>query len=736
MNTADRPLLLKGHSTPVQAVCFLGCDALATGSGTGLIKIWSLKDGSEKKSLIGHEDGITYLESSADGLWIGSASRDGTTRIWDAQTTREVFCKESVVHPPLISFFPDGPAALLGEGSSFSVISIPDGKVTTNLEIDDQTLEATIVAIDKKGERIAIGFSNGDVSFFTAEDGKSRQTISNNAGTIRHIQFLDDDMIAIVNSSRRLRILDTKKGLNSAEIRFPGWDVDAVHIDVKNRFIFFAGQSGKTQLFDLDSARCLAEFVSSLENEFVIITPEGYYLATRSNLRSVAFRFDHKSLPFEQFDLYFHRPDLVLSQIRSTETGLIENYRKAHKKRVSRLGNTSVQPDLMYQLPNVKLTKKLPLAVYEDEITLRLDASSVDSKHKHRVHVHCNDVPVFGANGLDFREVSLSENQEFNLKIKLAAGKNKIQIFVTDEKGHRSLYETSIVTSIKKVLEKPSLYVLCIGISDYKSREFTLKFASKDALDLANLFETQRTQYNSVKVKRLINNQSTKEAISNAKSFFQSSQVNDTVVIVFAGHGLLDEDSNYWFAPYDMEFGFPAKLGVSFKNIEELVDGIGARQRLILIDSCHSGEVDKIEKKQFQKLQTNRNSKNVQTIERGASRSITALETKYLEDLFTDLRRGTGAHIIAAAAGAQFAYEDDKYQNGIFSHAVKEALAKGKADKDFDGVILVTELKQYVNKRVAELSKKRQVPVSRRENTSQNFTVFSYEHNSDHVSNR
>jgi uncharacterized caspase-like protein len=93
-----------------------------------------------------------------------------------------------------------------------------------------------------------------------------------------------------------------------------------------------------------------------------------------------------------------------------------------------------------------------------------------------------------------------------------------------------------------------------------------------------------------------------------------------------------------------------------------------------------------------------------------------------MQELFADLRRGTGAVVIASAGGAEFALESEKWKNGVFTHAVLRGL-KGEADRNKDGRVQVSELRDFVEPVVRRLTAGRQVPTTRRENLALDFAV-------------
>jgi len=76
--------------------------------------------------------------------------------------------------------------------------------------------------------------------------------------------------------------------------------------------------------------------------------------------------------------------------------------------------------------------------------------------------------------------------------------------------------------------------------------------------------------------------------------FLSEANVDDYILVFFAGHGLLDDSDNYYFGTVDVDFDNPSGRGLPYEKIEEILDGLKSRQKLVLIDTCHAGEVDRM----------------------------------------------------------------------------------------------------------------------------------------------
>src|SRR5690349_25133495 len=87
------------------------------------------------------------------------------------------------------------------------------------------------------------------------------------------------------------------------------------------------------------------------------------------------------------------------------------------------------------------------------------------------------------------------------------------------------------------------------------------------------------------------------------------------------------------------------------------------------------------------------------TITENKDSSKTGLKNSFelMQQVFVNVGRSTGATVISAAAGTQFALERGDLQNGIFTYSILEMMNKYET-------VAVSELKKYVNQKVTALT--------------------------------
>ena len=501
-------------------------------------------------------------------------------------------------------------------------------------------------------------------------------------------------------------------------------------LSTRGRFLLVRGGGDKLKVYDTtdDFANVYTSaFVG--DGDFVIASEEGYYYASKGAIDAVAFKKGSEVYPFEQFDLFYNRPDKAaenLVELGITDPLLVKAFYQAYQKRISRMGIHEEQLSGNFHLPSLSLnTDGIPVTITGSNLKFEVSAEDQTSALD-RLLIWINDVPVYGSKGKDIPENSILKQE---VEVELQKGQNKVQVAVSNNKGVESLKQTFVVNSVQPEA-KSSLYLVSIGVSNYLDSNYNLEYAAKDATDLSSFTESFSGNYENVETITLLNEEVSVENVRQLKQKLMKTGTNDIVIIFFAGHGVLDEKLDYYLATHKMNFENPSENGLPYEDLESLLDGIPARQKLLLIDACHSGEIDKEDialAETSQNLSTsgkvvaNRGS----VVVKSKSQKV-GLENSFelMKLLFADLRRGTGAMVISSASGMEYAYEGSDWKNGVFTYALLNGLKSRTADLNNDGTIKVSEIREYVVEEVQELTNGKQNPTSRKVNLEFDFQVW------------
>jgi WD40 repeat protein len=282
------------------------------------------------------------------------------------------------------------------------------------------------------------------------------------------------------------------------------------------------------------------------------------------------------------------------------------------------------------------------------------------------------------------------------LTIPLPSGDAEVSLIVKDRHTASAPATVHLQWRGPKAAEtiKPVLYVLAIGVSEYRDRQLKpLDFPSKDAADIAAALGARMgspSLYRKVETKVLRNEDATREAVLQAFQWVAQQPVmaGDAVVVFIAGHGV-NAERDYYFLPYDADGAHLASTAIASSDVEKAIGGLGARA-VLLIDTCHAGL---------------------------ATRRLAGDLNRSINDLSSPEH---GIVVFAASTAAQSSLEDQAWGNGAFTKAVLEGLS-GRAGSGSE--IMVTALISYVSDRVKRLTAGRQSPVFNIPNTIPDFPI-------------
>lgn len=596
---------------------------------------------------------------------------------------------------------------------------------------------ATAVAVKVDGSQFAIGNQFGAVLVWDVAQNKIRTVREANSDyysqPVEHLAFSPDGkFLAGVLSDASVKIWDAASG--AEKFTFSGHEggTNAIVFHPTKPILLSGGADGRTKLWDLKTGVEAASLIAVGTRDFVAVTPDGFYTASKNAAAAISVRTGGELAPFEQFDVQYNRPDIVLERLGFIEPEVVEVYRQAVEKRLKRLGFSidTAANIVPANPPNLAFINEPPAQTKERILSLKIKADGKEANLK-TLEISVNGVPTADENAFNGK----TKTAEKDVKVELGRGVNKIKIVAVSERGASSQpleFETRLETDFVK----PDLYVLVIGVKDYADSRRNLKYAAKDADDMAKFFESKQPRFGKVEVHRLLDADATKEKIIKEREFLLRAGVEDEVIVFLAGHGLLDRDLNYYFATHDVDFQNPSEKGLRYEDLEKLLYKLRARKKLLLMDTCHAGEVDKENVRLAPSLPVGEDAALTEDKKSVVKRGVEVLDLsgqsrlglrnsfELLGELFTDLRGSSGAQVIAAASGLEVAYERGTLKNGVFTFALLEALNSETADLNDDGKLQVFELRDYVNRRVTKLTDGVQTPIMRAENIEFDFGVF------------
>ena len=457
-------------------------------------------------------------------------------------------------------------------------------------------------------------------------------------------------------------------------------DVWGVAVSPDSRLLVSGSDDQTVKLWEIEAGKLLLTIFQGTDNEWVAWTPEGFFDCSPGGVKYIGYhinRGEDKAADYVRIDqVYdqFYRPDLVAMKLEGRYDSEIQA--ELRKVNIDKILAGGAPPTVEF------LSPAQGSIVKERDITLKIkliDKGGGVGRLVYRI----NGVTIGteeGNRGILLAKRKMEESIVVEKLITLAPGKNRITVMAYNAKNEIESRPVSTNLFLKdSISEKPSLYVLCIGINEYRDRALKLNYSVSDSRALANeINKTGENLFDTVNVNILIDSEATLAGIE--KMFDKLSKkvkTNDVFMFFIAGHGM-NLDGKYHFIPWELIY----KNADSVRNnsltqgrLQTLLAKIPALKSIVLLDTCNSGAFAK-------------------PTSRGLAEK-TAMDK---------LMRATGRATIAGSSESQVALEGYR-GHGVFTYALIQAL-KGNADRsgNNNGEISVNELAEYVSEEVPKIT--------------------------------
>lgn len=237
-------------------------------------------------------------------------------------------------------------------------------------------------------------------------------------------------------------------------------------------------------------------------------------------------------------------------------------------------------------------------------------------------------------------------------------------------------------------------YALLIGISHFEDPAWgNLRYAEKDAEDLARaLRDPLRGGFRQVTVLNTPQ-ATTRERVRAALRELEARafREQDVVLVYVSSHGTLARDLRGELQRYlvtsDARLQQVADTALQTQELEEALERLGSRRRVLVLATCHSGSGKSLLPAQVRAELERLKGPLPQPLEESSRASL----------------------VLSASDWSEAAREDDALANDVYTHFLVEAL-DGTGDRNLDGAVSATEAHDYARRRTYQHTQGRQRP--------------------------
>ena len=475
-----------------------------------------------------------------------------------------------------------------------------------------------------------------------------------------------------------------------------------------DRFLVAMGENNDKYIWDAATGEKLATLVnlsgafSTRHNDWLVVTPDGLFDGSPEGWNQILWQFGGNTFDFtpaETFFNEFYYPGLLAEIMSGT--------RPRAPRKLAQLDRRQPEINLITQPGPTNLVSERNLAV-------KIEVTEKSADKVYGTGSGARDVRLFRNGSLVkvWRGDVLKAQSSITLEttIPAVAGENRLTAYAFNRDNVKSRDAILHLTGADSLRRAGTAHILAIGINVYENPHFNLKYAVPDAHDFAEEVRQQQqkiSHYQRIEIISLNDQEATKANIlsalsrlagraeelpQNAPAALQQikpAQPEDTVIIFYAGHGTA-QGQRFYLIPHDLGYkgdrsaldavGLKTILehSVSDEELERAAEGLDARNLLMVIDACNSGQVLEAEEKR-----------------RGPMNSKGLAQLAYEK----------GMYILTAAQSYQAALESSQLGHGYLTYAlVEEGLKTAAADvAPKDNLVSVREWLDFGAERVPQM---------------------------------
>ncbi len=650
---------LKGHTGDVRTVMFSDDGTrILTGSRDNTALLWDTVSGNKIHQFNQHSQGVRPVDFSSTGRYILTGSDDGSVWLWHA-TKPYTKIRQIGSHSRRVTsavFSPDGQTILTASENNAYLWRTKDGK-----QLKRFNHEKLINAVDfsADGQRVVTSGWDNTAKIWNLDSNEHR-ILANHSSGVNTVKFSPNGRFLLSGSEDQTAILwDVLSGEKKWIFSGHSAGVTSVAFSPDGQFILTGSSDQTVRLLDAKTGIELCRIINFKDNDWAVVDQSGRFDAANGG---------------DVIGLHWvvGRNQIALNQLKERyyDPGLLTKKMGLHPEPVREVASFE-NPKLF---PKVTVESLSPSSLIL-KVTLVNQGGGIG-----KVSVSLNGKEIIAdarTDNLHSDAESLTVNLDLTGNPFLNPGEeNFIDIQAFNSEGYLSSRGVRQAISIENTIsdKKITLWAIVAGISDYDGDRLDLRFAAKDAKDIANAMKLggQRL-FGADQIDVNLLTTANKNDLVDAFTKVQNANPWDVLIVYFAGHGIAIGDDYYFLTreARSTELSDPSirsRVTISSSEMMKWLKLSPALKQVMILDTCQAGAAAR------------------KLVEQ---REITSGQVRALERL----KDRTGFHILMGSAANSVSYEASQYEQGLLTYALLKGM-KGLALRDNE-FIDVSKLFQY-----------------------------------------
>ena len=252
------------------------------------IIVWEAATGREIRRIINHGE-MTSVALSPDGNYVASGNTDDTARVWEVTTGKEVARMTYGGDVLAVAFSPDGQYVVSSGCEKYDISNIctegtarvweaSTGKEITRMIYDGHV---TSLAFSPDGQYVLLGFRDGMASLWDASTGKETVGIAHDAAVTSAVFSPDGKYVVSGSWDNTARVWEAATGKEVSRITHEDV-VTSVAFSPDGRYVVSGSRDYTARVWEAITGKEIVRMIHGLQVGSVAFSPDSRYVVSGS----------------------------------------------------------------------------------------------------------------------------------------------------------------------------------------------------------------------------------------------------------------------------------------------------------------------------------------------------------------------------------------------------------------------------------------------------------------------